>query len=172
MVTYSPQTWEVHTAPENCNRATLNELSSMLWGLYGFQSFFSFESVIALRNSWIKNKVCDRTTGQHMYKTWFLRQQLSGLRHTYLRPLNRHETRTVTKTRQPPSPLLSSMCTLCKQLFSFLFCFCYVARSMSSKDTCFVVSCKNKTISLLCMLFSISGMERSLSRGLASTQIV
>ena len=69
MVTYSPQTWEVHTAPENCNRATLNELSSMLWGLYGFQSFFSFESVIAFRNSWIKNKVCDRTTGQHMYKT-------------------------------------------------------------------------------------------------------
>ena len=69
MVTYSPQTWEVHTAPENCNRATLNELSSMLWGLYGFQSFFSFESVIAFRNSWIKNKVCDRTTEQHMYKT-------------------------------------------------------------------------------------------------------
>ena len=26
IVTKSPQTWEVHTAPENCSRATLNEL--------------------------------------------------------------------------------------------------------------------------------------------------
>ena len=26
IVTKSPQTWEVHTAPENCSRATLNKL--------------------------------------------------------------------------------------------------------------------------------------------------
>ena len=40
----------------------------------------------------------------HVQNT-FLRQQLSGLRQTYLRPLNRLETRTVAKIHQPSSPL-------------------------------------------------------------------
>ena len=156
----------------------------MLWGLYGFQSFFSFESVIAFRNSWIKNKVCDRITEdlnlylntctKHIPETtaeW----PLSDLSSPFESPGNKN-------SNKDSSALLSSSlfsfpprCTLGKQLF-FLFCFCYVTRSMSTKDTCFVVTCKNKAIcgviSLLCILFSISGMARSLSRAWASTQIV
>lgn len=117
---------------------------------------------------------------KHMYKTHSWDNSWVALRQTYLRPLNRLETRTVAKIH--PSPpllfclLISSSVNLMQTTLFVLFCSCYVARSMSSKDTCFVVTCKNKAIcrviSLLCISFSIGDMARSLSRGWESTQIV
>ena len=53
----------------------------------------------------------------------------------------------VTLSQQPSSPLLSSLCASCKPrpLSSLLFCFFfYVAKSMSDKVTCFVVTWVNK----------------------------
>ena len=154
----------------------------MLWGLYGFQSSFSFERLIASRNSWIKKKVCDRITGDlYLYLNTCTKHipdttaewPPSDLSSPFESPGNKNSNKD--SPALPSSSLFSfpPRCTLCKQLFSFLFCFCYVARGMFSKDTCFVVTCKNEAISLLCMLFSISGMARSLSRGWPSTtQIV
>ena len=152
----------------------------MLWGLYGFQSFFCFESVIAFRNSWIRNKVCDRTTGDLYLHLNTCKKHIpettadwppSNLSSPFESPGNKNSNKDSPALLSPSLFSFPPRCTLCKQLFSFLFCFCYVAKSMPSKDTCFVVTCKNKTTSILCMLFSISGMARSLSRGWASTQI-
>ena len=114
---------------------------------------------------------------KHMYKTHSWDNSWVALRQTYLRPLNRLETRTVAKIHQPFSPLLSSPflhdCFMKMTLFFLILFLFYVARSMSSKDTCFVVTCKNKAkvTCLLYILLSISGMARSLPRGWASTQI-
>ena len=157
----------------------------MLWPVYGFQSYFSFERVIAWRNSWIKNKVCDRLTG-NLYLYLYLNTCTKHIPETTAEwppsdlssPFESSGNKNSSKdSSQPSSPLLSSPflhdCVMKMTLFFLILFLFYVARSMSSKDTCFVVTCKNKgrVISLLYILLSISGLVRSLSRGWESTQI-
>ena len=157
----------------------------MLWPVYGFQSYFSFERVIAWRNSWIKNKVCDRLTG-NLYLYLYLNTCTKHIPETTAEwppsdlssPFESSGNKNSSKdSSQPSSPLLSSPflhdCVMKMTLFFLILFLFYVARSMSSKDTCFVVTCKNKgrVISLLYILLSISGLARSLSRGWESTQI-
>ena len=156
-----------------------------LAAVYGFQSYFSFERVIAWRNSWIKNKVCDRLTG-NLYLYLYLNTCTKHIPETTAEwppsdlssPFESSGNKNSSKdSSQPSSPLLSSPflhdCVMKMTLFFLILFLFYVARSMSSKDTCFVVTCKNKArvISLLYILLSISGLARSLPRGWESTQI-
>ena len=156
-----------------------------LAAVYGFQSYFSFERVIAWRNSWIKNKVCDRLTG-NLYLYLYLNTCTKHIPETTAEwppsdlssPFESSGNKNSSKdSSQPSSPLLSSPflhdCVMKMTLFFLILFLFYVARSMSSKDTCFVVTCKNKArvISLLYILVSISGLARSLPRGWESTQI-
>ena len=113
---------------------------------------------------------------KNVHKTHSLRQQPSGL----LTPIfalwiaweQVHKDSSALLSSSllsfPPCMLYANDSSLS---YSVLF---YVARSMPSKDTCFVVTCKNKAriISLLCILFSICGMAWSLPRGWEGTQIV
>ena len=48
IVTKSPQTWEVHTAPENCSRTTLNKLQVLCFGRYTDFSLTSLLNALSL----------------------------------------------------------------------------------------------------------------------------